>query len=148
ADRNLTLPGRVSRQGQVRQIGATDQQNHTDGGEQNVKRLAQLRAYHRVRKEVDANALSLVGIRIILRDPRIDRVHLRSSLLERDASLQFGKRAEPVEITRHVRGLKRQRPPDLREGPIERAPRGQYSDHGVGDSVEANGFTDYGGVGA
>ena len=46
--------------------------------------------------------------------------------------LSLAKRAEPVEVAGHVLRLERQWPPDLREGPVERAARRQHADHRVG----------------
>ena len=57
-------------------------------------------------------------------DPRADGVHLRDGLLQCDSGLQFREGAEPVEVAGHVLGLEHQRPPDLREGPVEALPAG------------------------
>ncbi len=53
-----------------------------------------------------------------------------------------------MEIARHILGLERQRPPDLRKGPVECAARRQHADHNVGDAVQGDGTADHVRIGA
>jgi hypothetical protein len=53
-----------------------------------------------------------------------------------------------VEVAGHVFGLERQRPPDLRECPVERTARRQHTDHGVRLAIQRDGTSDYIGIGS
>lgn len=142
ANRNFALPHGTSRQRQISEIGAADQQHQPDSGKKNIERFAQLLPDDRVGHRIDCHAPAFVRIRVIPRDPRPDGVHLSLRLLHGDAGLQKRHGAEPVEIAGHVLRLKYQRAEDLCVCAIECAPLRKYADHCVRLAIELDGPPD------
>jgi hypothetical protein len=104
-------------------------QDHPHRCQQDIQRLTHGLTDEHVRKTVYGNAPALVGIGVIVGDSAADCVHLRVRLFQCDAGFQAGVGAEPVKITGHVLRFKSERPPNLIEGTVKRAPFREHADN-------------------
>ena len=147
ADNDFTLARNAARQRQVGQIGAANEQHEASGRHQHQEGRAHVLPDDRRGVALDDDAPILVGGWKVLGDARANHVHARLCLCKRDTVLEPRERGEPVEVARHVRGQKRQRPPDLRRRSIESASLGQHANDGVRLAVQLNDTIDDVGIG-
>ena len=148
AHSNFALARNGARKQKIRDIGAGDQQNETDGREKNQQREAYV-ADHLFLKRNDSEgeaAVGRIGFRIIAAQASGDCVHLRLSCGERDARLELANDIE-ILVFADARSVwpERQRKEHVRAiGAVERGKNfsGQRkclrknSDDFVGDAVE------------
>ena len=145
---DVALARRAARERQVRQVHATDEQQHPHGAEQHIQRASELRADQDVDVPLDGDAPTFVRIGIVGRDPRADGIHLGARLFDRHARLQTSKRGHPMEVARAFTRLEGKRPPHLREAAIERGALRHHADDGVRLAIERERSPDDAGVGA
>ena len=138
ANGDLTLARDAARQREVRQVGASDQQHQACGGHQHEQGCPHVRPDERIGVAFDDDAPSFVRIWKLPFDAGPNRGHVGLGLLQGNARFQSRKRHQPVKISRHVRGLEREWPPELVERAVEGASRRQHADHRVGLVVEKN----------
>ena len=136
ADDDFTFAGQAARQREIGEVGASDQEDEACRHHQHQERPAHVRSNERLGIALHDHAPAFVRRWKLRGDPSADRAHGRSRLVNGDTLFQPPERHEPVKVTRHVRPLERQRPPDLREGTIERATPRQHADHRVRLVVE------------
>jgi hypothetical protein len=128
----------------VSEIRAAEQQQETDRPQEHPERLAQIVVDQDVGQPVEVDAPVLVGMRIVVRDPRADGVHVGLRLFERHTRLQPRDHAEPVVVARPFAWRECQRTPQLRPAPVERAVGRHDADHGVRIPVEQDRAADDG----
>ena len=88
---------------QVRDVGARDEQDETDGADENDERRAQPGG-HLARKGSDVHGAFRVLLRMLEREPPADAVEVRPSLLERHARRHA---AEGLQVLAAVAGLRK-----------------------------------------
>jgi hypothetical protein len=103
---------RGAREQQIRDVGAGDDENQRDGGEQQVERGSRV-ADELILQRSDGGALLIVRRRIRGFEAGGDRRHFRLSLFERDAFLQSADDAIVVRRPRRGFGLHPCRKPDV-----------------------------------
>ncbi len=138
---DLALARDATREREAREVRAADQHDERRGREHDEHGRAQLRPADDVLGAIHADTPALLDRRVLRRDPLADDVHLRARLLERDARLELREDAEPVKIARHVRGLERERLPDLRLVAVEHAGL-EHADDLVGLAVQHDAAAD------
>ena len=142
SNRNFAVSACTTRQSEIGEIGAGDQEYQADSGKQDVQRFAQLRPNDRVGERVDGDAPSFVRIGIVACNSRSDSVHFRSRLLDRYAGFEERHCSEPVEVPRHVLRLKCERQIDLSKRTIEHAALRKHADDDVRLAIELDGSPD------
>ncbi len=133
---HFPLAGHTASESQVGEVGAADQEHEAGGRHQHQQARAHIGPDERARVVLHDHAPTLVRCREVLCDAGANHVHAGLRLSDRHAVLQTGERGQPVEVPRHVRGLERQRAPDLGGRAVEGAALGQDADDCVGLSVE------------
>ncbi len=88
ADGELALPRRSARQHQVGQIGARQQQDQSDRGQQDHQIAPQFFAHVLHVNREDIGAKSGIQRRVLLFQPLADDVHLLARLVQRNAGTQ------------------------------------------------------------
>ncbi len=136
ADDDFTFAGQAARKREIGEVGASDQEDETSRHHQHQERSAHVWSNERVGIALHDNAPAFVRRRKVRGDPSAERAHGRLRLVKGTTLFQPPERHEPVKVTRHVRPLERQGPPDLIEGAIERAALRQHADHRVRLVVE------------
>jgi len=132
----------ASDQRQIRDVRAANQQDHAHGGQQHVQRLFQILVDKNIGITLNNHAPAFVGVRIILRYPCADGVHLFARSLQRHARLELGERDKPMKVARHVVGFENQRCIELRVQAVERSALGKHADHSVWLAIQPNGLSE------
>ena len=144
--RDLPLSGRHPGQQEVRHVRAGDQQDEADEDEQDQESRADLFDLE-LREGDQQGAPAGVGVRILPFEPAGDRRHLRPRLLHADSRLQAAQDHEVVGSAPLLRGVHRQRQPDLAPG-RQLHSRGSDADHRAGFAIQRHGAPDDAGIGA
>ena len=99
ANGELALSRGTAREQHVRHVGTGDEENEADRDEQSCARRFHIAVEHRVEADArhwhDAGDDRVVGRRIFLRQPRVDRLELRTRVVRRPAVCEAALHEQP-----------------------------------------------------